>query len=124
MIWYWYLNWPLRRSSINDPILLQGDSEIVPKQGVVVGGKCQVSGYLTSQAFNLTLRVSFLYSPKPILKRYQSALKEKFTLNNCSAFKDAKVKFSLYSPGKVQSSLHIEYTIAYMENSKTAFIDQ
>ena len=69
MIWVdYYLNWPLRRSSINDPILPQGDSEIVPKHGVVVGGKCQESGYLTSQAFNLTLRVSFLFSPEPILK--------------------------------------------------------
>ncbi|XP_078366394.1 uncharacterized protein LOC144650562 [Oculina patagonica] len=55
------LNSTIPCATINLSPALKGESELVPKHGVVVGGKCQESGFLTSQAFNMTLRVGEPY---------------------------------------------------------------
>lgn len=53
-----FMSYFLRSVPSKYTLLFQGQREVVPKHGVLVGGKCQESGYLSPQAFNLTLRVS------------------------------------------------------------------
>jgi len=80
------LNSTIPCASINLSPALKGEREVVPEHGVLVGGKCQESGYLSSQAFNLTLRVGEPY-------RLDVFIAERFKCDSILFLQTSGVKF-------------------------------
>lgn len=99
------LNRTIPCATINLSPSKEGESEVVPKHGVIVDEKCQESEHLTSQALNLTLRMGEPY-------RLEVFVAERFKCDSNLFFQTSGVKFIR----KWEETLPVDYMSDISEN--------